>query len=197
MALDRLILASSSPRRIELLKQMGLTFEVYPSNEPEPTPNPNEAPAAYAQRASSHKASSVLEALQDPEVWVVAADTVVVQGGKILGKPEDKEDAFRILKRLSGNEHEVITGLAIFHGNRGIRDLSEERTQVWFREASDAQIRGYIQTKEPMDKAGAYGIQGKGAWFVKRIEGCYFNVVGLPLHHMFQRLEALGAGMYF
>ncbi|MCB9642831.1 MAG: septum formation protein Maf [Myxococcales bacterium] len=197
MPIDRMILASSSPRRIELLQQMGLSFEVYPSNTPEPMPKQGEDPAAYVQRASAHKAASVLEALQDPEVWILAADTVVVQDQKILGKPTDKDDALRILKQLSGRDHEVITGIAIYHGNKGIRDLSAERTQVWFHAATDAQLRGYIQTKEPMDKAGAYGIQGKGAWFIKRIDGCYFNVVGLPLHHMFQRLETLGAGTYF
>lgn len=197
MALGRLILASSSPRRIELLKQMGLTFEVYPANHPEPLPKPDEAPAIYAMRAAEHKAASVLEALQDPEAWILAADTVVVQDAHILGKPANKEDALRMLKTLVGREHQVITGLAIFHGNKGIRDQSQVSTTVWFRDASEEQLRHYIQTQEPMDKAGGYGIQGKGAWFVQHIDGCYFNVVGLPLHHLFSRLEALEAGAYF
>ncbi len=197
MALGRLILASSSPRRIDLLKQMGLSFEVYPANHPEPSPKSNEDPAEYAVRAAEHKAACVLEALQDPEAWIIAADTVVVQDKHILGKPANKEDALQMLKRLVGREHQVITGLAIFHGNQGIRDRSQVSTRVQFRQASEEQIQRYIQTHEPMDKAGAYGIQGKGAWFVQRIEGCYFNVVGLPLHHLFSRLESLQAGAYF
>jgi septum formation protein len=197
MLSSSLILASSSPRRIELFKQMGLCFEVYPAVVKEPPPHPNEAPDAYAMRAAKTKAASVLEALHDRPAWIVAADTVVANGTQILGKPKDEADALAMLQKLVGHPHEVITGLAIYHKTKGICDTSAVHTTVWFREATTRQLQQYIKTQEPLDKAGSYAIQGRGAWLVERIQGCYFNVVGLPLHHLLKRLEELGAGAYF
>ena len=178
-----LILASASPRRHELLSQAGLKFTVVAANINEDR-LPNEAAAAYVQRLAEEKAQAVwnlnksLDTDEDPLV-VLGADTCVVCDGNILGKPADSSDARRMLELLSGRTHVVMTGVAIVTGRKIVRDV--EITQVTFNQLNDRKIAQYIVSGEPMDKAGAYAIQGYAARWIPRIEGCYFNVVGLPI----------------
>ena len=178
-----LILASSSPRRQELLAQTGLRFTVAAATINEDL-LPNEAAAAYVQRLAEEKAQAIWNAnqaadsLDDPLV-VLGADTCVVCDGRILGKPTDTADARRMLELLSGRTHAVLTGLAAISSGKIARDV--EVTQVTFNQLNDREIAQYIASGEPMDKAGAYAIQGYAARWIPRIEGCYFNVVGLPI----------------
>lgn len=174
----RLILASSSPRRRELLTQAGFTFEVCPAHVNE-DPHPNEDPTAYVVRLARDKAQAVYTQLNDPEAIVLGADTTVTLDQHILAKPEDAADAARMLRMLSGRSHRVITGIAIATGRD--TEVAAEVTAVQFLTLTDEEIHTYVATGEPMDKAGAYGIQGYAARWIPRIEGCYFNVVGLPL----------------
>jgi septum formation protein len=178
-----LILASGSPRRHELLSQSGLIFTVAAANINEDL-LPNEAAAAYVQRLAEEKAQAVWnlhrssDTPEDPLI-VLGADTCVVCDGQILGKPTDTADARRMLTLLSGRTHAVLTGLAAVTGCKIVRDV--EITQVTFNQLNDAEIARYISNGEPLDKAGAYAIQGYAARWIPRIEGCYFNVVGLPI----------------
>ena len=178
-----LILASASPRRHELLSQAGVTFTAVAAGINEDL-LPNEAAAAYVQRLAEEKAQAVWNAHSsadtlDEPLLVLGADTCVVCDGHILGKPTDTTDARRMLELLSGRTHAVLTGLAVVTGRKIVRDL--EITQVTFNRIDDAEIAQYIASREPMDKAGAYAIQGYAARWIPRIEGCYFNVVGLPI----------------
>lgn len=178
-----LILASASPRRRELLAQTGLKFTVVAANLNEDL-LPDEAAAAYVQRLAEEKAQAVWNAHQssdavDNPLIVLGADTCVVCDGHILGKPTDTADARRMLKLLSGRTHAVLTGLAAVTNRKIARDV--EVTQVTFNCLDDAEIARYIASGEPLDKAGAYAIQGYAARWIPRIEGCYFNVVGLPI----------------
>jgi len=178
-----LILASASPRRRELLAQVGYRFAVRPAHIPE-DPLAGEDPIAYVTRLAREKAEAVFRDLApagpEPEKNVVlGADTTVTLDNAILGKPEDAADAARILRLLSGRTHRVITGVAVVTAE-GI-EVAAEATAVRFLTLSDREITAYIATGEPMDKAGAYGIQGHAARWIPRIEGCYFNVMGLPL----------------
>jgi len=194
-----LILASASPRRRELLTQAGFSFVVHPAHIPE-DPYPNEDPIAYVTRLAREKAQAVFGQLTqktmgapgpshlgtwetanlDPHsLAVLGADTTVTLDNHILGKPEDPADAARILRLLSGRTHRVITGIALVTANR--IETAAETTAVQFLDLSDQDIADYIATSEPMDKAGAYAIQGRAARWIPRIEGCYFNVVGLPI----------------
>ena len=187
----RLILASSSPRRRELLTQAGFTFEVHPANIPE-DPLPNEDPIAYVIRLARAKAEAVFAEISSkesaqPQV-VLGADTTVTLDNHILGKPTDAADAARMLRLLSGRTHRVITGVAVASAQR--IEVAAEVTGVRFLTLSDEEIAAYIATGEPMDKAGAYGIQGRAARWIPRVEGCYFNVVGLPLALVSAMLEA-------
>lgn len=197
-----LILASASPRRRELLAQAGYTFEVRPAHIPE-DPLPGEDPIMYVTRLAREKAEVVfLEAgagkgeagkmstERGSSLAVLGADTTVTLDGAILGKPADAEDAARILELLSGRTHRVITGVALVTAQG--TEVAAEVTAVRFLTLSDAEIRAYIATGEPMDKAGAYGIQGRAARWIPRVEGCYFNVVGLPLALVCSLLEAAG-----
>jgi septum formation protein len=178
-----LILASASPRRHELLTQAGLTFSAKAANLSEDL-LPNEAAAAYVQRLAEEKAQAVWNAnrssdtAEDPLV-VLGADTCVVVEGHILGKPADSADARRMLELLSGRTHAVLTGIAAITAKKTVRDL--DITQVTFNVITDTEIGRYISSGEPLDKAGAYAIQGYAARWIPRIEGCYFNVVGLPI----------------
>jgi septum formation protein len=187
-----LILASASPRRRELLKQAGFTFEVRPAQVNE-DPYPDEDPIAYVVRLARHKAKSVLaEISSDAPVQsavVLGADTTVTLDGHILAKPEDAADAARMLRMLSGRTHRVITGVAVASATG--TEVATEITGVQFLTLTDEEIDAYIATGEPMDKAGAYGIQGYAAKWIPRIEGCYFNVVGLPLALVSTMLEAV------
>jgi septum formation protein len=178
-----LILASASPRRRELLAQAGLKFTVAAANLNEDL-LPDEAAAAYVQRLAEEKAQAVWNAHQssdtkDNPLMVLGADTCVVCDGHILGKPADTTDARRMLELLSGRTHAVLTGLAVISGRKIVRDV--EITQVTFNQLNDREIAQYIAAGEPLDKAGAYAIQGYAARWIPRIEGCYFNVMGLPI----------------
>jgi septum formation protein len=181
-----LILASSSPRRHELLTQAGLVFKTAAADLSEEL-LPNEPAAAYVQRLAEEKAQAVWTRQKemhtpdspDEPLVVLGADTCVVCDGQILGKPVDSADARRMLELLSGRTHAVLTGIAAVTRNGAVRDL--EISQVFFNCMTDAEIAQYIASGEPLDKAGAYAIQGYAARWIPRIEGCYFNVVGLPI----------------
>lgn len=173
-----LILASQSPRRSELLKTAGLSFQVIPS-EIDETRVAMIEPVDYVKTLAQAKTNDI--AHQYPDKWVIGADTIVLIDGNILGKPSTKDDARQMLKRLSGKTHQVMTAYAIGCRKAG-RFFSETiSTEVEFKELTDAEIEWYIQTDEPFDKAGAYAIQGLGVFMVKRINGSYTNVVGLPV----------------
>jgi septum formation protein len=182
----RLILASASPRRAELLSAAGFAFEVRPV-EVDETPLAGEEPSAYVLRVAVLKAQSY-QGLADGEI-VLAADTTVVVDGAILGKPADEADSRRMLRLLSGREHEVLTGVAARGGARVVSAV--EATRVHVQPLSSADVDWYIASGEPADKAGAYGVQGLAARFVHRIEGSYSNVVGLPVSRVFLMLKAL------
>ena len=186
MKVRRLILASASPRRRELLEQAGFTFEVHPAHVNE-DPSPNEDPITYVVRLARDKAQTIFTELNDPEAIVLGADTTVTLNGHILAKPEDASDAARMLRMLSGRTHRVITGVAVATAIG--TEVAAEATGVQFVTLSDEEIAAYIATGEPMDKASAYGIQGLAAKWIPRVEGCYFNVVGLPLALVSSMLE--------
>jgi septum formation protein len=210
--LSMLILASASPRRRELLTQAGFIFQVHPAHIPE-DPNPNEAPIAYVTRLACEKAQAVYNELALKEhgfsrvksesneakaiapeerfletLTVLGADTTVTLDNHILGKPEDPADAARMLRLLSGRTHHVITGIALV--TETSTEVAAEVTAVRFLAISDEDIAAYIATGEPMDKAGAYAIQGRAARWIPRIEGDYFNVVGLPIALVSSLLES-------
>ena len=184
-----LILASASPRRAALLSQIGLTFDIHPSDAVEPpySVHANKPARAVTQELALLKASSITQHYDSG--MVVGADTLVSLDGKLLGKPTDDEDALTMLTSLSGTFHEVVTGVALIDALTGRKRVWSETTQVYFRELHSTEISAYIASGEASDKAGAYGIQGRGAAFVKRIEGCYFNVVGLPLASLVEHLS--------
>ena len=182
----RLVLASASPRRWELLTQAGFSFTVHPAHIDEDV-HAGEDPVAYVTRLAREKAEAVFGALGDADTVVLGADTTVTLDGQILGKPEDAADAKRMLAALSGRTHRVITGVAVVGAGR--TEVAAEITAVRFQEISAEEIAAYVASGEPMDKAGAYGIQGLAAKWIPRIEGCYFNVVGLPLALVATMLE--------
>ena len=186
----RMILASASPRRRELLSQIGIEHEVIPSNKDEILPKMH--PAKAAEALSRGKALDVAKDIDDKAV-IIGADTVVAYAGEILGKPKNEEDAFRMLNMLQGEEHEVYTGVTFVVKENGREYIESfcESTKVMMYPASEEEIWAYIATGEPMDKAGAYGIQGRAAAFVKKIEGDYNNVVGLPIASLYQILKNL------
>lgn len=194
----KIVLASASPRRRELLAGLGLDYTVLASGVEEHITE--KEPAKVVEELSEQKAGDVLRRLQDAgsrkeedeEFLVIGADTIVAVEGQILGKPADERDGAEMLKRLSGRQHQVYTGVTLYHFCRGeIRRCTfHECTQVWFYPMTREEIDWYISTGEPMDKAGAYGIQGLGSRFVKAIEGDYNNVVGLPVSRLYQELKA-------
>ncbi len=187
-----IILASNSPRRKELLRQLGLDFSIDPADVDERV-LPNEVPEGYAVRVALDKAR--LAAARAVSGIVIAADTIVVVDDEILGKPADASDAERMLKMLSGKAHRVITGLAVMDVATGKTVTRTSITRVWFRRLAQQEIVSYIATGEPLDKAGAYGIQERGALLVDKIDGCYFNVVGLPLSLLGKLLLDFGINM--
>ncbi|MGH9598540.1 MAG: Maf family protein [Terracidiphilus sp.] len=194
-----LVLASASPRRRELLAQAGYSFEIHPAHIPE-DPLAGEDPIAYVVRLARQKAQAVYDELTAPDrpagsesedgklLAVLGADTTVTVDGLILGKPEDAADAARMLRLLSGRTHRVITGVALVTAE--FTEVAAEVTAVRFLALSDEEIAAYVATGEPMDKAGAYAIQGRAARWIPRVEGCYFNVVGLPLALVTTLIEA-------
>src|SRR6202795_3793311 len=180
-----LVLASASPRRQELLRSAGITFEVQPAHIPE-DPLPGEAAKDCAERLAREKALAV--ARQRPHDIVLGADTVVVVDGQLLGKPSDAADAARMLRMLSGHEHQVITGVCLVV--RGKPLVESETTLVTVSEITDKEIADYIASGEPIDKAGAYAIQGIASRWIPRIEGDYSNVVGLPVALVYRLMRA-------
>jgi septum formation protein len=180
-----LVLASRSPRRAEILRQAGIPFTVRTADVDE-TPRDGEKPEDYVRRLAEEKALAIDAR---PDETVLAADTTVVIDGEILGKPADAADARRMLALLSGRRHEVLTGIAIRRGDDLIRDWAA--TEVWFATMSDHEIEQYVASGEPMDKAGAYAIQGLACKHIEKIEGCYFNVVGLPIALVYRHLKAV------
>jgi len=181
---QKLILASGSPRRSELLQQAGLNFEIIVPDIDE-TPLPAETPAEFVCRTAREKAESISA---DGSV-ILAADTAVIDGDRILGKPLNAEDAVAMLRSLSGRTHEVMTGVCIRFLGQTV--CFHVETRVTFRNLSEEEIADYVATEEPMDKAGAYAIQGGAAKMVRRVEGSYSNVVGLPLYEVIETLENL------
>jgi len=191
--LKRVILASSSPRRIELLKQFGIEFEIIPSNVDESIDQSLSVEENVMQLAKK-KAQEVFNKLGEDskQSLVIAADTVVYIEGLILGKPSNEDEAFWMLRKINGKWHSVYTGVCIIDG-QWERILAEyEKTNVYIKHMTDEEILRYISTKEPFDKAGAYAIQGFGSLIVEKIEGCFYNVVGLPLYRLNIMLQKLG-----
>ena len=179
------ILASQSPRRKELMEFFKIPFSVRAADIDE-TMDPEKSPIDEVARVSRRKAEATPHNREDV---VIAADTIVVCDGQVLGKPADAEDAFRMLTLLSGRDHQVMTGLTVIHGDRAV--VCTEVTDIHFRQLSPVEIRAYIRTGEPMDKAGAYGIQGGAALFAEKLVGDYYNVMGLPVCRLGQILRQL------
>ncbi|MCU0634949.1 MAG: Maf family protein [Gemmatimonadaceae bacterium] len=192
MSAPRIILASQSPRRRELLALIGIPHEVRPADIDE-TPWPDEAPVPHAMRLAGEKARVI--AAREPDAIVIGSDTIVVIDGAILGKPADAADARAMVARLAGRTHLVHTAIAVARG-AALR-VEVESVEVTFRPLDDAQVAAYVATGEPMDKAGAYGIQGYGATIVERVHGDYFAVMGLPLGRLVGLLRALGVSYAF
>ncbi len=189
MGMKTIILASASPRRKELLRRIGLEFRVSTAHTDE-TCGSALSPAACAKAIARHKAQCV--AHYHKKDLIIAADTIVVLANKMLGKPADADDAHRMLRRLSGKCHIVITAYTILDAATGKSRTRAVESKVWFRKLSENEIEAYIRTGEPFDKAGAYGIQEFGALLVKKIEGDYFNVMGLPIASLAQTLKEFG-----
>ncbi len=189
----KVILASASPRRAEVLRNAGISFDTVPANVEEAR-RPNEAAEELVSRLAEAKARSAAERAGSSAgpALVVGADTAVVVDGLVLGKPASAEDARGMLQRLSGRTHGVITGLAVIRLPDGATVTERETTQVTFAPLSEQEIEDYVASGEPLDKAGAYAIQGRGGRFVTRIEGCHFNVVGLPLARLYRILREFG-----
>jgi septum formation protein len=183
----RIVLASASPRRQELLRNAGIDFVVSPANIEE-VQLANETATQFAERMAREKARAVRNGAADS--WILGADTVVVVGDEVLGKPESQPDASRMLRLLSGRKHQVITGVCLL-GN-GFEDVRSETTAVQFSGLSDTDIREYVASGEPMDKAGAYAIQGLASRWITTIEGDYSNVVGLPVDLVWRMLREHG-----
>src|SRR5438477_4265887 len=189
-----LVLASASPRRRELLRNAGIAFIIQPSRIPE-LRREGEAPQACAERLATEKARDVFR--QRPQDFVLGADTIVIVGGQILGKPRDEADATRMLRLLSGRTHQVTTGVCLIgpdrKGRRSLEETRSETTLVTMSELSADDIQSYVAIDEPLDKAGAYAIQGIASRWISRIEGDYFNVVGLPVSLVYRMLRDNGA----
>ncbi len=186
----KLILASASPRRAAILESAGIPFERCAARIDE-SPRPGELPKSCVLRLAEEKARSAARDREGPAI-VVGADTLVLLDGSVMGKPVSDEDARRMLRRLSGRTHRVLTGVAVLRLPEGVLRRAAETTAVTFAPLSDSEIDAYVATGEPKDKAGAYGIQERASRFVTRIEGCYFNVVGLPLARLYALLRELG-----
>lgn len=187
--MKEIILASGSPRRQSLLKNLGLRFSTISTNIDESF-LPQEAPRDAVRRLARLKAERAIPTLEE-EWLLITADTIVVLDGEIMGKPGSEDDALEMLTRLNGRCHEVISAICI-RTRAGGYEVEDETTRVYFRSLKEEEIRAYIASGEPADKAGAYGIQGRGGLLVERIEGCYFNVVGLPISRLYLMLKKHG-----
>ncbi|MBS3810534.1 MAG: septum formation inhibitor Maf [Halanaerobiales bacterium] len=177
----KVILASSSDRRKKLLNRIGIKYTAMPSKLNENNYN-FDNPIELVEGLAFAKASEVADFVED--ALIISADTIIVFDDKMLGKPKDKEDAFQMLKKLSNNKHQVYTGLAVILTDDQKHYVGHDMTEVFMREIDDKEIESYINTGEPMDKAGSYGIQGKGGIFVEKIIGSFFTVMGLPIHQL-------------
>jgi septum formation protein len=186
---DSIILASESTRRVDILRTLGISFSIIPPNIDERRKK-DELPKDFVLRMSYEKANKVGSLF--PDKWVIGADTIVVLKNKILGKPKTDRDAFNMLKILSGKWHRVITGYCVLNISRSITYRDAVETRVYLRDLSDDEIKRYIKTSEPFDKAGSYAVQGKGGYMVKEIKGSYANVVGLPICEVAEALLSLG-----
>ncbi|WP_459945413.1 Maf family protein [Desulfocastanea catecholica] len=186
---DKIILASGSPRRREYLQEMGIRFTVRTAAVDE-QPFDQESPQDFVLRMAREKAAVVSADFSD--YWVISGDTIVCLGDKILGKPADEREAVALLMNLAGREHCVKTGFCVSHRARGVQIVRLVTTRVFFADFSEAVARAYVAAGESLDKAGAYGIQGRGIFLVKSIEGSYSNVVGLPLYELIEVLLANG-----
>jgi septum formation protein len=184
-----LVLASASPRRLRYFQELGLEYRAHSADIDE-VAWPDETPQSFVRRMAEEKARSVMELY--PESWIVAADTEVSLAGFVFGKPEDSQAAVAMLMRLSGKEHLVQTGICLACQQEGVLAVQSVTTRVVFSLFSEQVARAYVATGEPLDKAGAYGIQGQGAFLVKEIKGSYSNVVGLPLCELLLMLEGHG-----
>jgi len=191
-----IVLASASPRRSELLARLGIRFHIEPSHIDE-EPLPDETPAEHVVRLSREKAREVAQRTAVPGRWFIGSDTIVLRDDSILGKPRDVLDAAGMLRSLSGRSHQVLSGYAVYDRQNDTSVSGVVATTVRFKELTEQEIAGYIATGEPLDKAGAYAIQGIGAFMVLGIEGSYTNVVGLPLCEVVEVLERLGAVRLF
>jgi len=186
-----LVLASGSPRRRDLLMEAGIEFEIRVSDIPE-VAKPGERPSDFASRLAGEKALAVAREIgPDPDRWVLGADTIVVLHGDILGKPDDPDHAVELLGRLLGNRHCVITSFALVSSAKLVPDTTSVESFVTMRNASIDDVRDYVAGGEPLDKAGAYAVQGEGARFVERVEGSLHNVIGLPVAQVLSKLAAL------
>jgi septum formation protein len=188
-----IVLASASPRRRELLTQVGIPFRVVPGDIDENNADLSGTPEQKAERLAYMKAKDVASGLDDG--LVIGADTIVVCADEIFGKPADENDARRMLMKLGGREHQVITGIAVVDASSGKARTGHEVTRVRFAELTDREIEYYISSGEPFDKAGAYAIQGRAAIFVESLDGCYSNVVGLPLSRLYCLLKDFGVSV--
>jgi septum formation protein len=184
--LPKIILASASPRRAEILRAVGWPFETLPVNIDEAR-SENEDPAAYVTRLAREKAKAAAQ--RSPEKTIVAADTTVALDQHILEKPIDAQDARRMLHLLNNRWHQVLTGIAVIEGRTAATKVAHETTEVKFAAMTDAEIDWYVDTGDPMDKAGGYGIQGLGSRFIEGVRGDYFNVVGLPLRLLYELMK--------
>lgn len=187
---NRIVLASASPRRLELMSLAGIDFAVVPADICEDA-LPGEKPADHVTRLSLEKARAVSEKAAGR--YFVGADTVVVLDGRIMGKPADEAEALEMLTALSGRSHEVITGFTVFDKETGTCSSNSVQTEVYFKELTEGEIRKYIDTGCPMDKAGAYAIQGGAVHFIRSINGSYTNVIGLPMTEVYELLAAMKA----
>lgn len=188
--MKKLILASRSPRRANILKQIGIEFEIIPSHADEETNVPAE-PTQHVIELSRRKAKEISDQLNDSDGPILGADTIVAIGDKILGKPSDPTEAVAMLSKLNNNVHQVYTGITLIDPKNDKIISDYACTDVYFRQLRKEEITAYVATKEPMDKAGAYGIQGKGAILVEKIDGCYYNVVGLPVAKLLEMLKQI------
>jgi len=182
--MTKIILASKSPRRKEILESLNIPFEIEPADIDENI-NENNNLEKEIEKLAYQKAKHVFDKHQD--AIVIGSDTIVVIDNKVLGKPKNEDDAFRMLKSLSGNKHHVITGVAIVSKDKIVN--FHNTSMVTFSKMTDEEIKNYIKTKEPMDKAGAYGIQGIGGRFVSNIDGDYYSIMGLPLNELYNHLK--------
>ena len=188
--MKKIILASASPRRREILENFGFDFEVMVSDADESKISKNSMPVEiYVQELALIKAMAVSKKLKNKSALIISADTVVYCDGEILGKPTDEDDAFSLLSKLSGREHSVFSGICVMDSKTLKSICSKEETKVFFKKLSEENIRDYIKTGEPMDKAGAYAVQGFGAFFTEKVDGDYFNVIGLPVKKLAEIME--------